>query len=72
MWARQLLALQIRNPSGIEIISDFTGMAHYTGVEIVELVMFNCPELGIAVMAIGRINTRGQDIGRIIQPCNFM
>ena len=53
MWASQLLTLQIRNLSGIEIISDFTGMAHYTGVERVELVMFNCPELGIAVQAIG-------------------
>ena len=50
MWASQLLTLQIRNPSGIEIISDFTGR---TGVERVELVMFNCPEWGIAVQAIG-------------------
>ena len=44
MWASQLLTLQIRNPSGIEIISDFVGR---TGVGRVELVMFNCPESGI-------------------------
>ena len=50
MWASQLLTLQICNPSGIEIISDFTGRS---GVERVELVMFNCPEWGIAVQAIG-------------------
>ena len=50
MWASQLLALQIRNPSRIEIISDFTGRS---GVERVELVMFNCPEWGIAVQVIG-------------------
>ena len=50
MWASQLLTLQIRNPSGIEIISDFAGRS---GVERVELVMFNCPEWGIAVQAVG-------------------
>ena len=50
MWASQLLAVQLRNPSGIEIISDFAGRS---GVERVELVMFNCPEWGIAVQAVG-------------------
>ena len=49
MWASQLLTLQTHNPSGIEIISDFTGRS---GVERVELVMFNCPKWGIAVQAI--------------------
>ena len=50
MWASQLLTVQIRQPSGIEIISDFAGGS---GVERVELVMFNCPEWGIAVQNIG-------------------
>ena len=49
-WASQLFTLQIRNLSGIEIISDFKGAF---GVERVELVIFNCPEWGIAVQAIG-------------------
>ena len=49
-WASQLLALQIHNLSGIEIISDFKGTFQ---VEIVELVIFNCPEWGIAVQTIG-------------------
>ena len=49
MWASQLITVQIRQPSGIEIISDFTGRS---GVERVELVMFNCPEWGVAVQAI--------------------
>ena len=50
MWASQLFAVQIRQPSGIEIISGITGGS---GVERVEVVMFNCPEWGIAVQAIG-------------------
>ena len=49
-WASQLLALQIRNPFGIEITSDLTGRS---GVKRVELVMFNCPEWEIAVVTIG-------------------
>ena len=49
MWASELLTVQIRQPSGIEIISNFAGSY---GVERVELVMFNCPEWGIAVEGI--------------------
>ena len=53
MWANQLLTLQLNRPSGSEIIFDFTGMSNYEIVERVELVMFNCPEWGIAVQNIG-------------------
>ena len=49
MWASQLLTLQLRNASRRDIISDFTGTSNYTGVDRVELVMFNCPEWGVSV-----------------------
>ena len=49
MWASQLLALQLHNQSRIEITSDFRGRP---GVVKVELVIFNCPEWGIAIQAI--------------------
>ena len=62
MWASELLTVQIRQPSGIEIISNFAGSS---GVEIVELVMFNCPEWGIAVERIG-IRRATSPIGAII------
>ena len=52
VWANQLLTLQLNNPSGIEIIFDFTGMSNYLEVKRVELVMFNCPEWGIALQNI--------------------
>ena len=68
MWASELLTVQIRQPSGIEIISNFAGSS---GVERVELVMFNCPEWGIAVQAIGirratSISSTRTPIGAII------
>ena len=52
MWATQLLTLQISNPSIREIISDFTDTPGYDGMEGIELVMFNCPEWGIAVQTV--------------------
>ena len=57
MWASQLLALQIHNRSGIEIISDFTGRF---GVERVELTI----EWGTAVQVVGicHINIKHQNI----------
>ena len=48
MWASQLLTLQITT----EIVSDFTDTPGYARMERVELVMFNCPEWGVAVQAI--------------------
>ena len=49
MWASQLLTLQIHNEERRDIISDFTDTSNYTGVDRVELVMFNCPEWGVSV-----------------------
>ena len=52
MWASQLLTLQIHISNRQDIISDFTNITTFV-VNRVELVMFNCPEWGIAVEAIG-------------------
>ena len=49
MWASQLLTLQLHNPNRRGIIFAFRGTPNYIGVE---LVMFNCPEWGIAVEVI--------------------
>ncbi len=47
VWASQLLTLTINTEdSTTDITFDFEG---YVGVERVEVVMFNCPELGISV-----------------------
>ena len=53
MWASQLLTLQIHNPGGPFLVSDFNGTSNYVRVGRVELVMFNCREWGIAVGRIG-------------------
>ena len=45
MWASQLLALQDRSPF---IGFSFRSVPNYSGVQRVELVMFNCPEWGIS------------------------
>ena len=51
MWASQLLTINtIANTA--EITFDFTNIPDYTGVERVEVVMFNCPEWGISVTTI--------------------
>ena len=55
MWASQLLTINTTaNPANITF--DFTAIpdyiSAYTGVAIVEMVMFNCPEWGISVRTI--------------------
>jgi hypothetical protein len=52
MWASQLLTLNITVLSRSDIISDFTSVPNYAGVERIELVMFNCPDKGISVQTI--------------------
>ena len=48
MWASQLLTAQTRRLF-VQIVFDFTATAGYTGVEGMEVVMFNCPEWVIRV-----------------------
>ena len=50
MWASHLLTINLTNTANITF--DFTNILHYTGVERVEVVMFNCPEWGISVRTI--------------------
>jgi hypothetical protein len=52
MWASQLLTFDATVTSRRDIISDFTSVPIYVGVERIELVMFNCPEKGISVQTI--------------------
>jgi hypothetical protein len=52
MWASQLLTLDATVFIRRDIISDFTSLPTYVGVERIELVMFNCPEKGISVQTI--------------------
>ena len=51
MWASQLLIINT-TANTAEITFDFTRTPDYTGVERVEVVMFNCPKWGISVRAI--------------------
>ena len=51
MWASQLLTINT-TANTAEITFDFTTTPDYTGVERVEVVMFNCPEWGISVRLI--------------------
>ena len=53
MWASQLLTLQTTNEDRRDIIFDFTGSSNSQfRVGRVELVMFNCPDMGIALQNI--------------------
>ena len=51
MWASQLLTINT-TANTANITFDFTDTPDYTGVERVEVVMFNCPEWGISVRLI--------------------
>ena len=50
MWASQLLTSQ--EEFFVEISSEFTGTPGFTGVERVEVVMFNCPQWSIGASSI--------------------
>jgi hypothetical protein len=52
MWASQLLTLQTTDVARRDIISDFTSLPTYVGVQRIELMMLNCPEKGISVQTI--------------------
>ena len=61
MWAGQLLTMQTTQ-SVNNVIFDFTDTPGYDRVERVEVVMFNCPQWGIATTGIHllRATARGQ------------
>ena len=53
MWASQLFTIhRLSSSNHREIISNFAGTPGYVGVWGVKLVMFNCPEWGIAVQSV--------------------
>ncbi len=76
MWATQLLTLNT-STSSASIIFDFNtvfdsnGVTTYTGVELIEIVMFNCPTRGIGAN-VTQVFGDDNDIGTIaIEPsCN--
>jgi hypothetical protein len=51
MWASQLLTLH-RETERVSLQFDFAGTPGYSGVDAVKVVMFNCPEWGIAIRRI--------------------
>ena len=53
-WANQLFTL--KGPS-TEITFDFTGVSDYTGVEKIEVVMFNCPQWRIELDTISILDS---------------
>ena len=53
-WANQLFTL--KGPS-IEITFDFTDVSDYTGVEKIEVAMFNCPQWGIGLDTISILDS---------------
>ena len=56
MWASQLLTVQLTvSHSRAAIHFDFTDTPGYTGVDGVEVFMFNCPQWGIGVAAIAML-----------------
>ncbi len=74
MWASQLLTINTAN-SSIDITFNFRNITpSYDGLEIVELVLFNCPEWGISVDNITLlVTTTASSIGRsliTISPTN--
>ena len=66
VWASQLLTLQTTNEARREIIFDFTGTSNSLRVERVELVMFNCPDWGIAVQVITLLVSSSLSVGRTV------
>ena len=73
MWASQLLTINT-TANTVEITFNFTRTPDYTGVERVEVVMFNCPEWGISVRTISlfsAISTSGsRTFYKSISPTN--
>ena len=77
-WASQLLTLNT-STSSVSITFNFTnstnrnGPTTYTGVSVIEVVMFNCPPRGIGIPSIG-VTIPGSFLGSIAvsdSSCNF-
>ena len=70
MWASQLLALNT-STSSASITFDFTnptdrnGPTSYTGVEVIEVVMFNCPAIEIGTNNV-QVSANGQVADNIV------
>ena len=60
-WSNQLFTL--KGPS-IEITFDFTDVSDYTGVEKIEVVMFNCPQWRIGLYTISILDSSTLDGSR--------
>ena len=58
MWASQLLTVEAPG-NNVEFTFNFTDTPGYTGVGGAEVVMFNCPELGISVETFTFTTTSG-------------
>ena len=79
MWASQLLTFNT-STSSASISFDFTnptnrdGPTSYTGVSVIEVVMFNCPARGIGTNKV-RVLTNGNILGDIAvsdESCNYL
>ena len=78
MWASQLLTLNTSTPS-TSITFDFTnptdrnGPTNYAGVEVIEVVMFNCPARGIGAGSIG-VNVADNSVDNIVvsESCEYL
>ncbi len=59
MWARPLLTIQPARPGITTLVAfEFIGVPDYTGVNRVEVSMFNCPQWGISVQSISMLEAR--------------
>ncbi len=83
MWATQLLTLNTSTYSNITFdfntVFDANGNTTYTGVELIEIVMFNCPARGIGINitqvlgdnnVIGTINIQ-HSCNHLVRGCNM-
>ena len=67
-WARQLLAMQ-GNGYSAEFLFDFVHTPGYSGVEMFEIVLFNCPQWSISAYSV-RVENKNYDIR--VKPCDSL
>ncbi len=84
MWATQLLTLNTSTSSSsitfdFNTVFDTNGVTTYTGVELIEIVMFNCPSKGIganSIQVLGDNNVIGTiaiepSCSHLVRSCNM-